>query len=157
MNAIRRGWEIEVAGHEIAREEWRLEQQQHAVVEEKWKLQVEWHKEEVAHRIREEEEERQKLNMFWGNVEAHTCITYGTREYTAQLMNLPTTWEHPIEACKATAIEIHGNSYLPKSCEDKGPGVVIGRWEVNQHEPDCASFWIWYKDKEGHFRSKRGT
>jgi len=94
-----------------------------------------------------EDEEGQKLNMFWGNIEAHTCTTYATRDYTAQLMNLPTTWEHRVEACKATPLEVHGVSYLPKSCEDKGPGVVIGRWEANQHEADCRSFWLWYKDK----------
>ncbi|KAG6379349.1 hypothetical protein JVT61DRAFT_11811 [Boletus reticuloceps] len=57
--------------------------------------------------------------MFWGGIEAHTCTTYATREYTAQLMNLPTTWEHRVEACKATPLEVHGVSYLPKSCEDK--------------------------------------
>ncbi|KAH7885647.1 hypothetical protein F5I97DRAFT_1422370 [Phlebopus sp. FC_14] len=29
----------------------------------------------------------------------------------------------------------------------QGPGMVIGRWSVNQHEPDCATFWHWFKDK----------
>ncbi|KAF8557893.1 hypothetical protein OG21DRAFT_136998 [Imleria badia] len=92
-----------------------------------------------------EEEELQKLNMFWGSVEAHTCTTYATREYTAQLMNLPATWVNQVEACKATPLEVHGISYLPKSCEDKGHGVVMGRWEIGQHEPDCNSYWTQYK------------
>ncbi|KAH0826281.1 hypothetical protein J3R83DRAFT_5753 [Lanmaoa asiatica] len=202
MNAIRRGWEKEVAQHDIFLEEWQLEKQKHAVIMEQWKLQTEWHERDVARWTREEdehqervrqqwaqeyerharedeeyekavarrwrrevedhdqidkerrkreEEDRQKLNMFWGGIEPHTCTTYATREYTAQLMNLPIAWEHRVEACKATPLEVHGTSYLPKSCEDKGPGAVIGRWEINRHEPDCATFWNWYKDKESLF------
>jgi len=29
---------------------------------------------------------------------------------------------------------------------DKGPSNVIGHWEVDQREPDCASYWNWYSD-----------
>ncbi|KAG2038377.1 hypothetical protein BDR03DRAFT_1009852 [Suillus americanus] len=46
----------------------------------------------------------------------------------------------------ATPVKIHGIEYTPKWCEDHGPNNVIGHWEVGQHEPDCASYWIWYKD-----------
>ncbi|KAF8551520.1 hypothetical protein OG21DRAFT_1512606, partial [Imleria badia] len=91
----------------------------------------------------------EKLNMFRGSIEAHACTTYATRDYTAQLMNPPVTWEHRVEACKATTLEVHGMSYLPKHCEDKGPGAVIGKRVINQHEP---AFWLWYKDKESPFR-----
>ncbi|KAF8421309.1 hypothetical protein L210DRAFT_3573085, partial [Boletus edulis BED1] len=148
MNAIRRDWEIDVAQHDILLEKWRLEKLGHDTIEEEWKLETEWHEKDVARHIREEDErqererqrwqrevenhdriekerkkhedeERQKLNMFWGGIEAHTCTTYATRDYTAQLMNLPTTWEHRVEACKATPLEVHGVSYLPKSCEDR--------------------------------------
>ncbi|KAF8125073.1 hypothetical protein EV363DRAFT_1434818 [Boletus edulis] len=117
MNAIRRDWEIDVAQHDILLEKWRLEKLGHDTIEEEWKLETEWH--EKDERKKHEDEERQKLNMFWGGIEAHTCTTYATRDYTAQLMNLPTTWEHRVEACKATPLEVHGVSYLPKSCEDK--------------------------------------
>ena len=24
---------------------------------------------------------------------------------------------------------------------------MIGRWEVDRNEPDCVTFWNWYKDK----------
>jgi hypothetical protein len=148
MKAIRHEWENEVAQHDLMREEWRLEKQEHDTIEERWKLQTERHERDVALRIREEderqdrireewrrevedhdrieeerrkheEEERQKLNMSWGSVKARTCTTHATREYTAQLMNLPATWEHRVEACKVTPLEVHGISYLPKSCEDK--------------------------------------
>lgn len=80
-------------------------------------------------------------HMYWGHVEARACITYGTMEYTAQLMNLPPSWEHRVEACKATPLEIHGIPHLPKSCEDrvcdilshcedvqKADGVLLGPW-----------------------------
>jgi len=166
MNTIRHQWEKEEMQHNLLREGWGLEKLEHDAMEEMWKLQKEWHDKDVARRIQEEnerrervrheyeemerrenqrrenqrnkwrrevedhdrikeerrkreEEERQKLNMFWSGIEAHTCTTYATREYTAQLMNLPTTWEHRVEACKATPLEVHGISYFPKSCEDK--------------------------------------
>ena len=88
------------------------EREQRTRVRENWER-------EVEERERHEEEERQKLHMFWGHVEAHKCITYATREYTAQLVNLPTTWKHRLDACEATPLEVHGNSYFPKTCEDK--------------------------------------
>ena len=59
------------------------------------------------------------MNMFWGQVEAHHCTTYATREYTALLKNLPVDYPYRVEACKETSLEIHGASYLPKDCEDK--------------------------------------
>ena len=110
-----------------ARQEWTREIEQHMREiekmrsrerEEREKEREKWRR-EVEERDRREEEERQKLRMFWGNVEAHTCTTYATREYTAQLMNLPRAWKHRVDACKVTPLEIHGISYLPKTCEDK--------------------------------------
>ncbi|KAI9456335.1 hypothetical protein HD554DRAFT_2145783 [Boletus coccyginus] len=175
-DAIRRDWEGEKSQHNILVRDWEHKSQEQAEKEEGWKRATERHEREVAQRKREEyerqervqwarererqqwqreveerdrreEEERQKLHMFWGNVEAHTCTTYATREYSAQLMNLPKFWKHRLDACKATPLEVHGISYLPKACEDKGPGVVIGRWEINQQEPDCTTFWAEYNDK----------
>ncbi|KIK15093.1 hypothetical protein PISMIDRAFT_687505 [Pisolithus microcarpus 441] len=93
-----------------------------------------------------EKHERQKMSMFWNQVEAHQCTTSGTREYTAYLANLPIDYRRRVEACKETQLVIHGQSHFPKSCEDQGPGVVMGRWEVNHNEPDCVSFWDWFKN-----------
>ena len=120
--------------HETVREEWAKEAEQHRhKLEEmerrekqrqenerqKWQREVEDHNRIEEERQKREAEERERLKMFWGQVEAHTCTTYATREYTAQLKNLPATWEHRVEACKATPLEVHGISYLPTSCEDK--------------------------------------
>ncbi|KAG1823665.1 uncharacterized protein BJ212DRAFT_1476547 [Suillus subaureus] len=93
-----------------------------------------------------EEDERLRLNMFWTDLTSHTCMTYATREYTARLVNVPSYYNRRVEACMATPVKIHGVEYMPKWCEDHGQYNVIGHWEVDQHEPDCASYWIWYKD-----------
>ena len=133
---------MEMAQHNALMEEWRLEQQEHAASREherqRWHREVEEHDRVVEEQRKREEEERQKLNLFWGQVKAHTCTTYATREYTAELMNLPATWEHRVEACKAIPLEVHGISYLPKSCEDKvrynracrssEVDVILGSW-----------------------------
>ncbi|KIJ13058.1 hypothetical protein PAXINDRAFT_14104 [Paxillus involutus ATCC 200175] len=145
---VRKAWETEADKHrQELQERIRRETEQMDSQRRKWQREIDEHDRLAEERRKHEEEERQKLNMFWGHVEAHQCTTYATREYTAVLMNLPVTWEHRVEACKATALEVHGISYLPKSCEDKGPGVVLGRWDINQNQPDCTTFWTSYKDK----------
>ncbi|KIJ13057.1 hypothetical protein PAXINDRAFT_100877 [Paxillus involutus ATCC 200175] len=145
---VRKAWETEADKHrQELQERNRRETEQMDSQRRKWQREIDEHDRLAEERRKHEEEERQKLNMFWGHVEAHQCTTYATREYTAVLMNLPVTWEHRVEACKATALEVHGISYLPKSCEDKGPGVVLGRWEINQSQPACTTFWTSYKDK----------
>ena len=69
------------------------------------------------------------VGLFWGCVEAHQCKTYGTREYTTVLMNLPTNWDGRFAACKATPLELHGVTHLPRSCEDKVGGIC---WNVGR-------------------------
>ncbi|KAN0094861.1 hypothetical protein V8E55_003148 [Tylopilus felleus] len=159
-------WELKREEQSEKEEDWRREAEQH---EREWNRETERHirefedlvarerkqrelererwRREVEERDKREEEERQRRHMFWDRVEAHACTTYATREYTAQLMNLPRTWEHRLDACKATPLEIHGNSYLPTTCEDRGPGAVTGRWVINHNEPDCTTFWDSYDDK----------
>ncbi|KAG2134836.1 hypothetical protein DEU56DRAFT_808954 [Suillus clintonianus] len=141
------------------REQWRREEeearrheeQENSRLREQWEREVDEHKREVEERRRREEqeriqEERLRLNMFWTDPESHTCTSYATREYTARLVNVPSNYNRRVEACMATPVQIHGNEYTPKWCEDHGPNNVIGHWEVDQHEPDCASYWNWYKD-----------
>ncbi|KAH7885646.1 hypothetical protein F5I97DRAFT_1887678 [Phlebopus sp. FC_14] len=113
-------WEKEVARHRHAVEQrQRLEEEQRETQRRRWQRETEDHDRLEEERRKREDEERQKLNMFWSQAEAHQCTTYGTREYTARLMNLPVEWEHRVEACKATPIVIHGVSYLPTACEDR--------------------------------------
>ena len=112
---------------EQARREWAHETERHVREFEEMRARerAEWTRErqrwlrEIKERDQREEEERQRLNMYWGHVEAHTCTSYMTRKYTAQLMNLPRAWKNRVSACKGTPLEIHGISYLPKTCEDR--------------------------------------
>ncbi|KAF9235729.1 hypothetical protein BU15DRAFT_77658 [Melanogaster broomeanus] len=111
-----------------------------------------WHtftgnKKKDKEREAREEEERQRLNLVWVNEESHSCITYGTREYTAWLANVPSGYKRGVEACKKTPLVIHGVSYLPHTCKDNRLGGIVGSWRINQGQPDCTTFWVDYKDK----------
>ncbi|KAJ8587024.1 hypothetical protein M405DRAFT_864106 [Rhizopogon salebrosus TDB-379] len=125
------------------RKEWDIEKLARRV---QWEREVEEHDHDIKERKTREEEERLRLNMFWTDPESHTCTMYGTRKYTARLVNIPGNYNRRVEACMATPIQIHGIEYKAKWCEDHGPRNVTGHWEVDQHEPDCASYWNKYKD-----------
>ncbi|KAG1729263.1 hypothetical protein EDB19DRAFT_125440 [Suillus lakei] len=84
--------------------------------------------------------------MFWVDLESHTCTTYATREYTARLGNVPSNYDRRLEACMTKPVQIHGIEHTPKWCKDHGSNNVIGHWEIEQQQPDCASYWNWYKD-----------
>jgi hypothetical protein len=144
---IREEWRREAEEHNKEVEELRRrEEQERIILRENWSREVEEHERQVEERRKHEEEERLKLNMFWTDLASHTCTTYATREYTARLVNVPSYYNRRVEACMATPVNIRGTEYTPKWCEDRGSNNVIGHWEVNQHEPDCASYWSWYKD-----------
>ncbi|KAG1831959.1 hypothetical protein DFJ58DRAFT_823591 [Suillus subalutaceus] len=150
---IRKAWNIELRQHEKevlehidTQKRWLQEDNDRIRLREQWGREVEEHEREVEERRKHEEEERLRLNMFWTDPTSHTCTTYATREYTARLVNVPSYYNRRVEACMATSIKIHGTEYTPKWCEDHGPNNVTAHWEVDQHEPDCASYWIWYKD-----------
>ncbi|KAF8551218.1 hypothetical protein OG21DRAFT_304263 [Imleria badia] len=138
--------EKQVAGREVVKARWAWENELHATQLREWEQERIQHERELKERARREEEERQRLGLFWGHVETHECKTYGTREYTAVLMNLPANlnWERRFGACRATPLEVHGIAQMPKSCEDRGHGVITGRWEI-EYEPDCNTNWSWYK------------
>ncbi|KAG1903136.1 uncharacterized protein F5891DRAFT_117832 [Suillus fuscotomentosus] len=144
---LREKWGKEVEEHKHDMEERRRrEEQDRILLREKWSREVEEHERQVEERRKHEEKERLRLNMFWTDLASHTCTSYATREYTARLVNVPSYYDRRVEACMATPVEIHGAEYTPKWCEDNGPNDVVGHWEVDQHEPDCASYWSWYKD-----------
>ncbi|KAI6030186.1 hypothetical protein EDC04DRAFT_102159 [Pisolithus marmoratus] len=144
---MRREWQKEVSAQEQLRHEWQREKVDQENLRMEWKREAEEHDRLERERRDQEKHERQKMDMFWDRVEARYCTTYATREYTASLANLPVDYPHRIDACKETSLEIHGKSYFPTHCEDQGPGAVIGRWEVNHNEPDCVTYWSWFKDK----------
>ena len=132
--SVRQTWQKEMENHLKHQEEQRLkwEREADAYKREIDKQRLEWKREWDQHerlerdRRQREKQERQKMNMFWGQVEAHHCTTYATREYTALLKNLPVDYPYRVEACKETPLEIHGASYFPKDCEDKAGAASFG-------------------------------
>ncbi|KAG2105742.1 uncharacterized protein F5147DRAFT_579342 [Suillus discolor] len=136
---IRKDWNIELRRHEE-------EVLKHIEIKKRWLLEDKEHEREVEEKRKHEEEERLRLNMFWTDLTSHRCTSYATREYTARLVNVPSYYNRRVEACMATPVTIHGVEYTPKWCEDHGPNNVVGHWEVDQHQPDCAPYWTWYKD-----------
>ncbi|KAI6030183.1 hypothetical protein EDC04DRAFT_102029 [Pisolithus marmoratus] len=143
---MREEWQKEIFTQEQLRYEWQREKIDQDNLRMEWKWEAEEHDRLEKERCDQEKHERQKMSMFWDQVEAHHCTTYVTREYTAFLVNLPVDYPHRIDACKETSLEIHDKSYFPTHCEDQGPGVVIGRWKIH-NEPDRAPFWNSFKDK----------
>ncbi|KAG2356102.1 hypothetical protein BDR07DRAFT_1424289 [Suillus spraguei] len=148
---IRKEWDIEIRQHQqevLKRDEthkrWHLEDIERIRIREEWRTETENHKHDMEERRKHEEEERLRLNMFWTDLESHTCTTYATREYTARLVNVPSYYNRRVEACMATSVKIHGVDYTPKWCEDHV------RWSRQSnrslgsrpHEPDCASYWF---------------
>jgi hypothetical protein len=74
---------------------------------------------EEAERIEKEKWERQRMRLYWDNIQADKqCVAHGTRKYTARLANLLPGID-AIEACKATPFTIHDMTYdSPAYCED---------------------------------------
>ena len=129
---IHEEWRKEELEHEVIREiveaRWAREVEQHAALLHEWERERAQHERELKDRARREDEERKRMDLFWGRVKVHQCKTHGTREYTAVLMNLPVDCEWRVQACKATPLEIHGIARLPKSCEDSVRRVCRKTW-----------------------------
>jgi hypothetical protein len=122
---IRREWEIERLQHEQERSKQQAERvrwkRDEAVREEtrsKWRREVEEHKREKEEERKREEDERLRLGVAWDDVKSQEqCISYGTKGYSAQLLNVPRYYDH-LKACKGTPIVIHGVTYdTPDRCE----------------------------------------
>ena len=129
---IREEWNKEYLEHDkqrgVIKAQWAWEDEQHTTQLREWEQERVQHERELEERAQREDEERTRLNLFWGHVETHQCKTYGTREYSAVLMNLPRNWERLLEACKATPLEIHGITQMPKICEDKVCDIHWKMW-----------------------------
>ncbi|TFK32385.1 hypothetical protein BDQ12DRAFT_701200 [Crucibulum laeve] len=94
-----------------------------------------------------EDEERNRAGMTWTPIQRdQRCFRYGTRRYWAKLENIPRGFNH-IRECRIMKASINGRMVTPTYCDDKG-GVVVGTWEIDFGEGDCAPIWsnIWQKD-----------
>ncbi|KIJ14803.1 hypothetical protein PAXINDRAFT_169488 [Paxillus involutus ATCC 200175] len=149
---VRKEWDRDWHQHREQEEIWKRAQISHEKRTKEWDRErkaYEREKKEREHEEKErerEEDERQRHNTVWVDVEPHSCTSWATRKYTARLANVPSNYNRRIEACKATPLDVHRQSYLPHTCEDNVNGT-IGTWNVNQNQPDCVTFWTDYKDK----------
>ncbi|KAH7921621.1 hypothetical protein BV22DRAFT_1038435 [Leucogyrophana mollusca] len=139
----------EVENRRALNEQWEREDLAREHTREQWQHEVAEHERLEKERRQREVEERQRLGMFWSDLRGFQgCKSYATREYTAQLWNVPNNYPHRIEACMNTPIVIHGVTYdKPTRCVDNGSYGLVGFWEVNHNEPSCSTFWEFFKDK----------
>ena len=82
-------------------------------------------REEQWHR---EEEERQRLGLYWGNLEADAhCSGYQTRYYWARLLNTVPYQYNWLTPCRDIPIVIHGKSVNATTCEVKDDVSILVR------------------------------
>lgn len=82
--------------------------------------------------------------VSWTNLESHSCTTYATREYVAELNVSPWNLQW-WKICMSTPVVVHSQPHLPSRCESRS-GKVIGHFAVKHDEPDCVTYWSGYKD-----------
>jgi len=153
---MRKEWQREVGEHNRQKEEkrkqeegeWRREQMSYEKVRREWQREVEEHNRQKEEKRKQEEDERRRLGLSWsGLMGQERCLSYSTREYTAQLENIPTGYDR-IKACMSTPVVIHGVTFeRPNRCEDDGQNRIYGHWLVDHNEPSCSTYWSYFKDK----------
>ena len=130
-----RAWEDSIQTRKererLRQEGWELELQERRR-EERSRMQ-EWEellkKRNERERLREEqwqreEEERQRLGLYWGHLEADAhCTAYNTRSYRAQLLNTVPYQYNWLKPCLEIPIDIHGKSVRATTCEVKDVGI----------------------------------
>jgi hypothetical protein len=82
--------------------------------------------------------------VTWTNLESHSCTTYATREYVAELTVSP--WSsQKTEICMRTPVVVHHRPHWPSKCEYRS-GTIIGHFAINHDEPDCVTYWSGYNN-----------
>jgi len=82
-------------------------------------------------------------HFYWDNLHPGLhCSAYGTREYSARLMNIPTSYNW-MKACQNMPVTIHNTTInTPDRCEDRGfSGGVHGFWLIDFNEIACLPMW----------------
>lgn len=190
--AIRRKWRLEKERWELdkvrhqdevnvwerERRERKEEREKYARDKEEWERQqreereaYEREKEEWARQRREEENHRKEMEWkrkgaHWSEPSGSTkCIAYGTRAYTAKLLNLPMDLD-PIQACLDMPVKFHGHWLeSPAQCEIKvshchshlsqllfakfisKDGETWATWFIGFDESQCITYWDTLHDK----------
>ncbi|KAK0492959.1 hypothetical protein EDD18DRAFT_442398 [Armillaria luteobubalina] len=93
-------------------------------------------------------------SLSWAHLTpSERCLRFGTREYSAQLMGVP-TGEDGLRWCKDKTIIIHSfNIGKPEYCtvdvDESAPTNhrILGHWTVDFKEPSCKTLWENFQDK----------
>lgn len=150
-----RAREEERNAHQQEKESWDREWEQERVMreQEKESWNRDWGKERQLRETEKEEWERERRKhednrippgAFWQELTPSTkCHSYGKREYTAELENVPYDWTL-LDACRATPVEINDVSIRrPDTCYLLGSGGVVAHWLVDFGETACKT---WHDD-----------
>ncbi|KAJ8702057.1 hypothetical protein PTI98_000806 [Pleurotus ostreatus] len=136
---------------------WQMETRRRDDLRHQWQFELdtmrderdEWEKE----RQRRAEEKERKEAIQRSNVKFETpiprdaCSSYGTREYSARLLNVPEKF-NAMELCAETEVSIHGVMKQPSYCKDNGKwGGVYGHWVVDFQEAACAPYFSKFENK----------
>ncbi|KAF9502219.1 hypothetical protein BDN71DRAFT_1459507 [Pleurotus eryngii] len=136
---------------------WQMESRRRDDLRHQWQFELdtmrderdEWEKE----RQRRAEEKERKEAIQRSNVKFETpiprdaCSSYGTREYSARLLNVPEKFD-AMELCAETEVSIHGVMKQPSYCKDNGKwGGVYGHWVVDFQEAACAPYFSKFENK----------
>ncbi|KAG2048520.1 hypothetical protein BDR06DRAFT_1012881 [Suillus hirtellus] len=82
--------------------------------------------------------------IAWTNLESHSCTSYATREYVAEI-NVSTWNRQWMKICMSTPVVVHGQPHLASKCESIG--TVIGHFAIKYDEPDCVTYWSRFKNR----------
>jgi len=103
-------------------------------------------REEWERERRQHEDDKAPPGAFWEErVKSASCHSYGRREYSAKLSNIPAGWT-PMRACLATPVDFYGVMVRrPDRCEYTGVlgRDVIGHWLIDFGEAECKP---WHSD-----------
>lgn len=119
----------ERGAHELEKLNWRMERASWARDRDNW---------EHERRQRHESPYVYPSEAHWDNPQPGQCHSYGKRQYSARLWDIPYTWGW-LEACEVTPVKIHGVSInRTDRCENRGFwGGMVGQWIVDVDEPEC--------------------
>jgi len=152
------------------KEKWQGEQAERDEIRRHWaaeEVKMEERRRGWAEEDREREEDEQRriaAELRWTEVvPSERCIRYGTRSYTAQLLNAPDglSAADKVQWCYRTEVEIHGRKIdTPVLCSldqyevqqnvsdmDVSGLDVYGHWTVSVGEPTCETWWENFRDE----------
>ncbi|KAJ7635039.1 hypothetical protein FB45DRAFT_910575 [Roridomyces roridus] len=139
QDEVGKAWRLEVAAQERIRAEWDNERRELLALREqlRWEKE-EWTKERKATPDAPGKNLKEKEIPTWDELQpAPHCFGYGTREYTAQILKVP-TGSDAMSTCNATTVEINGQKIChPQRCENRECNGVFGHWVVP--DPKCET------------------